>query len=483
MDKSTEQNKEIEIILDNPILRAELARNSHEFFFSFYFPHYIKYPSAPFHKDIFTLTEDDKIKSAVIIAFRGSAKSTIMTLSYPLWSIMGNQQKKFIIIIGRTQQQARLHFINIKQELESNQLLKNDLGPFQESDAIWNAFTLEIPKYGACITTVSLEQPIRGMRYKEHRPDLIICDDIEDLSSVKTKEGRDKVFRLITGEVIPAGEKNTKTIFIGNLLHEDNLLMRLKDLIDKNEYDGVFKYIPIIDENNKITWPGKYPSMNEINVEKKKTGSELAFQREYMLTIIADEDRIIQRPWIQYYDSLPKENPQFICVGVDLAISQKSTADFTAIVTAYVYGSRENTKIYILPNPINNRLNFRDTIERIKLLHDNYNAFCIARFYIEDVGYQASAIEQLINEGYHVEPFKVQGQDKSTRLAIISNSVQDGKVLFPKEGAKDLIQQLVNFGIEKHDDLADAFAMAVNKSIMLSSKIKLRGYIHTDLRL
>jgi len=30
------------------------------------------------------------------------------------------------------------------------------------------------------------------MKHMQYRPDLIICDDIEDLQSVKTKEGRDK---------------------------------------------------------------------------------------------------------------------------------------------------------------------------------------------------------------------------------------------------------------------------------------------------
>jgi len=37
--------------------------------------------------------------------------------------------------------------------------------------------------------------------------------------------------------------------------------------------------------------------------------------------------------------------------------------------------------------------------------------------------------------------------------------VQSGKVLFPKKGAERLIEQLVHFGMEKHDDLADAFAI------------------------
>jgi hypothetical protein len=34
------------------------------------------------------------------------------------------------------------------------------------------------------------------------------------------------------GEVIPAGDRNTRLIIVGNLLHEDSLLMRIKEEIE-----------------------------------------------------------------------------------------------------------------------------------------------------------------------------------------------------------------------------------------------------------
>ncbi len=59
------------------------------------------------------------------------------------------------------------------------------------------------------------------------------------MGSVKTREGRNKTFDWFTGEIIPAGDTNTKLIAIGNLLHEDSLLMRLKERIDNNDIDGI----------------------------------------------------------------------------------------------------------------------------------------------------------------------------------------------------------------------------------------------------
>jgi len=43
--------------------------------------------------------------------------------------------------------------------------------------------------------------------------------------------------------------------------------------------------------------------------------------------------------------------------------------------------------------------------------------------------------------------------------------IRSGKVLFPKKGTEDLIQQLVYFGVEKHDDLVDAFTMVLYVSL------------------
>src|SRR3990167_7911323 len=83
---------------------------------------------------MFYLSEEQDIRNLFIVAFRGSAKSTIFTTSYPVWAILGKQQKKFVLILCQTQAQAKQHMMNLRRELESNTLLKNDLGPFKEED-------------------------------------------------------------------------------------------------------------------------------------------------------------------------------------------------------------------------------------------------------------------------------------------------------------------------------------------------------------
>lgn len=418
---------------------------------------------------MFRITEDEEIKLSVVVAFRGSGKSTIMTMSYPLWAILGKQQKKCVVILSQTQQQAKSHMSNVRRELESNDLLRADLGPFREESDEWGSYSLVIPRFNARLIAASSEQSIRGLRHGAHRPDLIICDDVEDLNSVKTMESRDKTYSWLTGEIIPLGDRNTKIAIVGNLLHEDSLLMRLKQTIEKGDIKAVFKEYPLIKDNGDILWNGKYPTLKDIEEEKKLNGDDKAWQREYMLKIIADEDQLVRKEWIKYYDDIPtrNDNYRYSLIGVDLAISSSNHADYTAMVCAHVYGNQDTLQIYIQPFPVNKRMDFPTTIERIK----EYSNECDlsksyrSNVYIEDVGYQKAVIQQLSKEGFKAKGFKVNGQDKRARLDSVTYMIRSGKVLFPKKGTEELIQQLVYFGVEKHDDLVDAFTIVLHKAI------------------
>jgi hypothetical protein len=282
------ENKDIfEKIANDRAVRQQIARESHLMFFHIYFPHYVQYEIAEFQKEIFRITEDQNNKLACICAFRGSGKSTLVTFSYPLWAILGCQAKKFVLIICQTRSQVKQHMMNLKRELESNHLLRNDLGPFQEENDEWGSVSLVFSKLNARITAASTEQSIRGLRHNQYRPDLIICDDVEDLASTKTYESRQKTYNWFCGEVVPTGDRNTRVIVIGNLLHEDSLIMHLKRDMEEGQRDGIFRACPLLDKKGNIAWPGKYPTKEDIRSEKKKSGNEYAWQREYLLRIIA----------------------------------------------------------------------------------------------------------------------------------------------------------------------------------------------------
>ena len=163
--------------------------------------------------------------------------------------------------------------------------------------------------------------------------------------------------------------------------------------------------------------------------------------------------------WIQWYDNIPSDILAS-GVGFDHAISKKETADFTTMVSGVMVLVDGVPKIYILPNPINERLSFHETIQQMQATFQAVRAYTTPLFFIEDVMYQRAAIEEAQRNGIPTRPMKA-GQDKRARLRAAATFIQNGMVLFPRSGTEDLLSQLLGFGVEDHDDLADAFVYLI----------------------
>ncbi len=83
--------------------------------------------------------------------------------------------------------------------------------------------------------------------------------------------------------------------------------------------------------------------------------------------------------------------------------------------------------------------------------------------FIEDVAFQRVIIDFINQAGIPVEGFSPGGTDKRSRLISISALIKSGRILFPHKGAEKLINQVLWFDMEKHDDLSDALVILVLK--------------------
>jgi len=379
-------------------------------------------------------------------------------LGFPIWAMITGKSH-YTLILSDTFNQVKEHIYNIKNELETNKLLIKDFGPF-EGQELWTATDIVIPKYNAKISARSTGQKVRGIRFKQWRPQLIVGDDLENSESVRTKEQRDKTFRWYIGEVIPCGDKETKYVLIGNLLHTDCLMAKIKKQIQEGLREGEVREYPII-QGDTITWFGKFPSIEEVKKLEKAVNDSRLWQREYLLKLVPEEGQEVKEEWIRYYEKLPDDSLIIQKgIGVDLAISKKETADYTAAVAGFITREEKPFKIYILPNPLNERLTGFETTERLKSFSLAIGDNMPATLWVEDVAYQHMQIEALKREGLPVYGIKTT-TDKRARLRTVAAYIQSGNIVFPKRGCEDLIMQLVGFGIEAHDDLVDAFVYLV----------------------
>jgi phage terminase large subunit-like protein len=455
----------------DPFLRIEIAKRSFFHFIEFYLRHRFPLAPATFHKDMLDALEtvDDLNRYIAIMGFRGSAKSTILE-AFALWSMV-NDKHNFIVYIGATIDDSKLSLANIRDEIEQNEDFRKDFGIVLRTDEKgkgmtekWSESQLTIKN--CTIMARSRGQKIRGVKYKQARIDLIIGDDLEDVKAADSAEKRQATRLWFFSEVLPATKQgvqsdNIKVILLGNLVHRDCLLKHLM----KSEIVKVLQF-PLIDENGEITWKGLYPDMAAVEREKEKVmmaGEGLGhviWAREYLLKEVDAEDMILTLADIQYYPDEWLQRPVVNAgVGVDFAISKKDTADYTAMVKGFeVKNDEGERRLLILPNPLQARLNFQETIQEAVAIKESMPAG--VRFYPEKVAYQEAAIEIMEKNGLQVTRMP-SVTDKKSRAVAACFYIKQGRVLFPRKGAEALIDNLLGFGIEEHDDLTDGAVLLI----------------------
>ena len=215
------------------------ARDPAEFG-SYYLSHYFTRRSPPFHRQLSALWRRRVMKNrnpvsdcaamltekgtrSAIAAPRGHAKSTVMSLQNVLHAALFGY-KRYILLVSDTEAQAVSFLDAIKNELETNERILADFG--EQPGKTWKTGSILLSN-GCRIDAVGSGQKLRGRRNYERRPDLILCDDIENDEGVRTAEQRQKTADWFWKAVCKSGDSYTDILVIGTILHHDSLLAGL----------------------------------------------------------------------------------------------------------------------------------------------------------------------------------------------------------------------------------------------------------------
>ncbi len=185
-----------------------------------------------------------------------------------------------------------------------------------------------------------------------------------------------------------------------------------------------------------------------------------AWQSEFLLKPVQPSDQIIKEEWIRTYENLPSEKPAYSVLSTDLAFTE-GRGDYTVLIGAHVYGTGESLRVYVTTPIFRKQVNPLDAKRAMKdmALAVGGSGWRRAKILVEDMAAHRLLVGELISENYPTEEVKLRGQSKRTRLMSVSHLFQGGKVFFPASGAESLRAELVGFGVEKHDDLADAMSL------------------------
>lgn len=199
------------------------------------------------------------------------------------------------------------------------------------------------------------------------------------------------------------------------------------------------------------TWVNPYIPKEEI--EAMRNGMpRLSFLQEIEAQFVSFAGTFIKAEHI--HTGQPPEGLR-LYQGVDLAISMKENADYTAIVTIGV--DEQTGRIWVV-DAERRRVGFRDTLAFIREKAARYRPVSIA---VETVQYQAAVVEELLRSTdlpvCQVRPDK----DKLTRAQGLITRYENGLVWHAETLPKYFVDELLSFGPDaEHDDMVDAAVYA-----------------------
>uniref|UniRef100_A0A6M3KDB0 Putative homing endonuclease n=2 Tax=viral metagenome TaxID=1070528 RepID=A0A6M3KDB0_9ZZZZ len=143
-----------------------------------YFSHYLRRTSSKLHRFIYkTLTREVNRKNRkkgfkiAIAAPRGGAKSSLISIIFPIWCICYNK-KKFIILVSETASAAEEFLEDVKRELLHNEKLKRDFPRVVGPGPTWKKGEIITPN-NIKMLSLGRGNQIRGKNFGSYRPDLV----------------------------------------------------------------------------------------------------------------------------------------------------------------------------------------------------------------------------------------------------------------------------------------------------------------------
>lgn len=435
------------------------------------FPTALRKQTPPFHHEVYSSLANDDNRRVMIAAPRGTAKSTVTTLIYPLWRLAfkSSTDELFVVIISESQAQSINFLSRIKYHLTHSSKFKSifgDLGP--NTAQKWTATDVVLAN-GTRIIAVGTGQRVRGFIEGDTRPNLIIVDDFESELNAYTPEARAKNRKWMTEAVIPSLSDEGKVCMIGTVISEDCFLYWAKESPAWHTL-----WYSIWNEEQKSIWPERFPKERilQIKDEFAAVGNLNGFYQEYMNIAQSPDNAPFKPEWVKlhHYD-FERRNGQNILVGkdgdeekiipvsiycgVDPASSLSTRADFFVIATIAI--DAENNKYMV--DCFQKRISPAEQPDEIIRTFKKYRP---RRMKIETVGYQEAlrtATKELMKENNLYIPGLEKGvkprNSKSERLLSLVPMFARGQFFFRAEDIEAQAEFLA-YPKGKHDDIMDA---------------------------
>jgi predicted phage terminase large subunit-like protein len=393
-------------------------------------------------------------RQGLVLAFRGSGKSTICTILRSIYEIIRDPNIR-ILLASKSHGNAKGFLREIKNQFERNERLIEIFGNFvggrkwgeEEVEVMQKTSTWKEPT----ISTVGVGSTVVSKHY-----DMINGDDLVDGKNARTITMREQMltwyYMTLHPTLIPFSEKNPNS---GKFPHEGTRFnyADMYGYLIANEFADDHLIIPALSPDGVSAWEEEYPAEHFIG-ERKKKGS-IIFNAQYQCNAAAMKGALFRWDWIQWYAAAERPKTGRVYMGVDLAIGEKATNDCFAIVVISVTDSGH---IYIV-DWYEGRKRFSEQADLVEKYAADWNPIRIG---IESNAYQAALAGELVERNAALPIKKVYTkEDKITRAERNTALFEAHRVFICETGSEILVDRFLMFPNDPKKDLVDAFDFAV----------------------
>ncbi|MBQ8793409.1 MAG: hypothetical protein IJZ63_01530 [Clostridia bacterium] len=440
-------------------LRADYAA-----FVDYYFPHYTTNPQtgettscADFHIKAANKVKKERNLKAVFRWHRGAAKSTHLDIFIPLWlKCQEEKQINVMVLVGKSEDNAITLLADIQAELQFNQRYIADFGE-QYNNGSWEVGEF-VTKDGTAFFARGRGQSPRGLRYRSHRPDYIVIDDLDDdelcQSPARVSRLTDWVKEALFG-ALDGGRG--RFIMVGNLIAKNSVLANIAAT------DGVHvSQVNIWDKNGNVSWSAKW-TPDEVKAIERFQGYR-SFQKEYMNNPIT-EGAVFRQDWIKWGKLPDLKKFEELILYIDPSFKGTTKNDYKA---AKLWG-KVGTQLWHIKAFVRQC----SVAEMVRWLYDLYEwsieKGIAIKWYMEANFMQDTILDEFRREGdlrgyqFPISGDKRKKPDKFQRVEAISPLWERGFVTYNEDEKNDPdmltgIDQTLAFekGMRGHDDAPDA---------------------------
>ena len=388
-----------------------------------------------------------------------TAKSSLITLSYPFWLIF-NYPDTNIVIVNNTQTLAenfgirlRQLFIDYKELLELNNIRLSDT---KHSNSFFMFETLDGKLYDGSIKLMGTGGTITGQNV-----DILICDDLIKGFSDVTPTLLDKKIEWFKSIILQRLEPHSKLIILGTRWANNDVI----GYLEENQPDD-YRFIKLtaLRDDGTCIWDNRYTP--EFFIDRKNEIGERLFQALYQQKPLDETGEFFNVDHLQFIEhhDLNQYHITSTVRSYDCAYSDETKGE-TNDRTASILMSRTSDDYYIIRELSVGRYGEKlfNTIKSTARI-DTPNIPILI-----ETGTTGGASRELFKvyksrlPGYNIkqsEPIT----SKVDRAFGFKEAVLDGKILIclSDNARHELLTEMKGFPLMKRDDIIDACSYAYN---------------------